>query len=371
MNWNKTAQLLISRPALNLYVWAILLNMLYNNNTSYRATHGSAHMVHVAGMLGLWLTGIYGTTLFWMPMVIRSKGWRKVLFISGMLAFFALLSWLIGDYSEWLIHAFAGTKKYFYTPFSLVNKTPDMTAADYYLNILMEVLVTVGIFTMGYLMQRFFKEKKQKEEILKKQLETEMAFLRLQINPHFLFNVLNSIYALALKKSDEAPGIILKLSDILRYVLYDSRQEFVPLEKELNMLRDYIEIEKVRLTNKDSIRLAAETPTDGYIIAPMLLIPFVENAIKHGLDSRAEEAYLHLELQVDRGTGMLYFRCSNNYKELSSPVPRAGGIGLENVRKRLGLIYGERHRLEISKSNDTFDVQLEIKLSDHELPYHR
>ena len=226
------------------------------------------------------------------------------------------------------------------------------------------VLTTQLLFSLGCLMQYFFKERRKYEQLEKRQLESELMLLKSQINPHFLFNVLNSIYSLSLKKSDAAPGAILKLSDILRYMLYESRQDYVPLDKELQMLRDYIDIEKIRLARKEAISLdIPNEPAKGHI-APAMLISFVENAVKHGLDSRMENAFVTIKVGVEGES--LRFNCRNNYLPRnagSEHTNKAGGIGLENVKKRLELIYPQKHHLKITNENNIFEIDLTLKLN--------
>lgn len=366
--WKKIGRMAGSRLALNLYVWLPLLNILYNNNRAYLKTHSAGYLVHVAGMLALLFLAIYGNTLLLLPYFLDRRKYGKA-FLMGLLSLLPLCL-VVGLYSEWLIHAFPGTEKYFFSPIIFIKKTPDLSWWEYYVNIYIDLAFTVFVFTIGFLARHFFKERKQKEELQQRQSASELALLKSQVNPHFLFNVLNSIYALSLKKSDEAPRIILKVSDILRYMLYESQNELVPLEQELQILRDYTDIEKVRLAQSSNIRLNCRGQLEGYRIAPALLLAFVENGIKHGLDSMAEHAFLDVSLHMDHRNNLLYFHCFNNYKNGQEKKARPGGIGLENTRKRLELIYGKKHNLHITDKNGTFDVKLEINLSAHELPHH-
>lgn len=366
--WRKTGRILGSRLAMNLYVWLILLDVLYNNNREYAGTHSPTYIIHIVVMLLLLWTTIYGYTAWLLPYFLKKKKYWKAL--PGALLWLVPFTLIIAHYSEWLIHAFPGTEKHFYSPISLQDKEPQSPLWTYYTAIYIDLGFTVFIFTLGFLARHSFRERQLKDELQQRQTASELSLLKTQINPHFLFNVLNSIYSLSLKKSDEAPHIILKVSDILRYMLYESKNELMPLEQELRILQDYVDIEKVRLAQSSSIRIQTPGELNGYRIPPALLLPFVENAIKHGIDSMAEHAFLDINIQVNQGKDMLYFRCFNNYKTKPCKTERAGGIGLENTRRRLELIYGPAHSLSITDKNGTFDVQLEINLSKHELPDH-
>lgn len=213
-------------------------------------------------------------------------------------------------------------------------------------------------FSIGLLAQKYFEVSKQKEAAQQQQIIAELNLLKSQINPHFLFNVLNSIYSLSLKKSDDTPHIVMKLSEIMRYMLYETRQESVPLQKEVQLLQDYLDIERIRIGPEQNIQLNLATPLTGEI-APALLIPFVENAIKHGTDSMLSDAFIFIDIRIENN--ILIFNCKNNYK-LANSAGRIGGIGLENVRKRLKLLYDGKHQLHITNASGIFEVLLKINL---------
>lgn len=366
--WKKTGKILSGRLALNVYVWLILLDVLYNNNREYAKTHSPVYLWHIGGMLLLlWIT-IYGYTAWLLPYFLaRKKYWRA---LPAALLWLVPFTLIIAHYSEWLIHAFPGTEKHFYSPISLQDKAWAGDWWTYYANIYIDLGFTVFIFTVAFLARYSFRERRLRDELQQRQIASELSMLKSQINPHFLFNVLNSIYSLSLKKSDDAPRIILQVSDILRYMLYESKNELMPLEQELQILQDYVDIEKVRLAQSSTISMHTRGQLTGYRIPPALLLAFVENAIKHGIDSMAQHAFLDINIVVDPSKDMLYFHCFNNYKARVYKKEGTGGIGLENTRRRLELIYGPAHNLVITDNNETFDVKLEINLSKHELPDH-
>jgi LytS/YehU family sensor histidine kinase len=199
----------------------------------------------------------------------------------------------------------------------------------------------------------------QKQMELERQKQmSELALLRSQINPHFLFNTLNNIYSLVYQKSEKAPQVVLKLSEIMRYMLYESNTEKVLLSKEIEYLKGFIEIQKLRLKNEDAIKFEIKGNIENVFIAPMLLIPFVENAFKHG--DKGAENIINIKLSIENKT--LVFEVINPVKNIE-PIYKdnAHGIGLQNIQRRLNLIYPSTHLLEIKKQNDLFKVTLKIE----------
>ena len=187
--------------------------------------------------------------------------------------------------------------------------------------------------------------------------KAELALLKSQINPHFFFNTLNNLYGLVVEKSEEAPEVVLKLSDMMRYTIYKGKEEFVPLVDEVAYLENYIELHKIRYQKKVDIRFTQEIAED-YVIAPLLFIILLENSFKHGVERMTEGAYvrLHLTAQLNRIT----FIIENNFEE--SITQKLIGIGLENLRKRLEYIYPNQHQLQIEEQAPIYKVQLTINV---------
>ncbi|PZF72431.1 sensor histidine kinase [Taibaiella soli] len=371
--FQKILNFLGSRFMLNLYVWLLLWDALYNNYRNDVVPNGYANAwVHVIIMQLIFMTQIYFTNSVLIGKLLMKR--KHLMFAGTFLATLIFFVFVIGNYSEWLIHHYPKAHKYDFSAINLQDRGPKMSAFDYYFSIATDLAVSSLIFGMGYFMQYYFRGRRKEMALLeKKRLEAELALLKSQINPHFLFNVLNSIYSLSLKKSDDTPGVVLKLSEILRYMLYESKNDFVSLEKEVAVLRDYIDIEKVRMSNKEAIHLEISGDLQRYVIAPNMLISFVENAVKHGLDSQAADAFVIIKIKVDETTGTLYFQCLNNYKQrpINGHTNKSGGIGLDNVQKRLQLIYAQRHDLNIRNEENLYDVNLQIKLVQHEMSYSR
>jgi len=204
----------------------------------------------------------------------------------------------------------------------------------------------------------------EKMELQHKNTESELNFLKSQINPHFLFNTLNNLYALTLKKSDQAPEIVLKLSEMMRYMLYECNEELVPLRKEVNYLENYLELEKLRQKKNIKIDFLVSGLIKDQKIAPLMFIPFLENSFKHGLNNQLSDGYVKILLKINDEE--VHFSIDNSKAE-SAPKPNAkksGGIGLVNVRRRLDLLYPNSHELNIKNSPTNYYIDLNIKLNN-------
>ena len=197
----------------------------------------------------------------------------------------------------------------------------------------------------------------EKQVLEKEQAKTELAFLKSQINPHFLFNTINDIYALTYQKSDQAPGALLKLSELLRYMLRESDEQFVPLTKEITYLENVIELQRMGQKGLCYVNFDIKGELSRQQIAPLILINFVENAFKHGIFDVAEDP-IEISLTVDHNE--LHFVICN--KPGHRHKDKTGGIGLVNVTRRLSLIYPNLHQLEIEEKKDIFTADLKIKL---------
>ena len=203
----------------------------------------------------------------------------------------------------------------------------------------------------------WYETQKLKSALLLEKQAGELALLRSQVNPHFLFNTLNNIYSLVYQKSDDAPQAVMKMSAIMRYVLYDANTDQVPLEKEIEYLNSFIELEKLRIRHPDFVEITVEGSTEGRSIAPMLLIPFVENAFKHGSKSAGTPGIrIHLQIMPEE----IGFEVENRVKPSGQMKDSAAGIGLSNVRRRLNLLYPGRHQLDIVTNQDFYRVTLKI-----------
>ena len=206
----------------------------------------------------------------------------------------------------------------------------------------------------------------QSLQLQKNNLNLELSFLKSQINPHFLFNTLNAIYTKTVDVDEQAADLVLKLSDLMRYSLYESSKETVFLSSEVSYIENYLDLERARFSDKVTIKYQLEggNPAD-YLIAPLLLVSFVENAFKHGTAKSKHASYVHLHIALTYNT--LYFKIKNNIPQNSRSQNRArnekvGGFGLSNTSKRLQLLYPDRHKLSVLQTESEFSVDLELIL---------
>lgn len=200
-----------------------------------------------------------------------------------------------------------------------------------------------------------FEQWKWLQNLKAEKTKTELSLLRTQINPHFFFNTLNNLYALTIKNSKQAPDVILKLSDMMRYTIYEGEKETVKLGDEIEYLNNYIELHKIRYKKTVEITFKHQIDT-GLTIAPLLFIILLENAFKHGIETLTENAYIHIDLFEDDET--ISFKINNNFDP--KEIAESNGIGLQNLKRRLSLLYKDRHELNIEETNSTYKTTLKI-----------
>lgn len=225
------------------------------------------------------------------------------------------------------------------------------------------VMISGIACTYGLLLE-FINFEAEKEERYNEQLKSELSFLRSQISPHFIFNILNSIVYLIRTKADkQAEDVTIRLSSLMRYMLYDSDQQMVPLDRELAYLQNYVDLQRMRFEGDVSINFDVEGTVNGYLIEPMLLIPFVENAVKHGV-SLVNEPLIEIKFSLDKG--QLRFQVKNKIGGLGDDSKdESSGIGLKNVSRRLDLLYPNLHSLQIHNEHGEFQVELKMTLHTH------
>lgn len=218
----------------------------------------------------------------------------------------------------------------------------------------------VGGAALGIkLVKRWWLKQKESQQLTNAKASAELQLLKAQVHPHFLFNTLNNIYSLTLNASPKAPAMVKKLSGLLHYIIYECNQSTVLLEKELKMIQDYMGLEKVRYGNEMDMQVDIRGDYTGKQIAPLLLIPFIENSFKHGTSKMLSQPSVNLNIIVEND--LFYFLLTNSKPE-EYVSPKNGGIGLSNVRKRLQLLYPCRHKLTMTEEPENFTVLLEIDL---------
>lgn len=220
-------------------------------------------------------------------------------------------------------------------------------------------LIPLVMTTLYRVLEHWSDQRAIAEKLKREKVEAELKFLQFQTNPHFLFNTLNSIYGMALQQSPKTPSYILKLSDILSYTLYEVDTDKIALRKELKLIENIIELEKVRYEKRLNIDYVIDGDIDAIQIPPLILIPFVENAFKHGIENGLSEGWIKISIQATETK--LKFTIANSL--FKGREAKEGGLGLKNVKQRLSLVYGEAQKLTIEKKESTFHVHLEINLN--------
>jgi len=252
------------------------------------------------------------------------------------------------------------------------NKLVDLILPDYYFisfyeldDILKFIFIYLALSSLLKLSKGWFMLMETNRRMLlieKEKTETELKALKSQVNPHFLFNSLNNIYSLALNRSESTPEVILKLSGLMRYMLYESNESLVPLRKELIYLENYIELQKIRSDHQASVSYEIHGEINDQKIAPLLFLPFVENSFKHGIKGETEGVFVNVRMEV--GEDYVHFTAENNMGKIDSiEKDSESGIGLQNARRRLELIYPNRHSLEIMENESNFTVKLKLQLT--------
>jgi sensor histidine kinase YesM len=225
--------------------------------------------------------------------------------------------------------------------------------------------LVAGLSTVGKIMIDWIVQNRKKTVTQNESMQSELRFLKSQINPHFLFNTLNSLYALTLKKDDKAPDIVIKLSEMMRYMLYECNEPRVPLSKEINYLKNYLDLERLRQRKGIDIQLKVNGNVSDQMIAPLMLIPFLENSFKHGVNANIKDGFVVATLNVEPKA--VHFILENSKgsqmpSQLHGNRP-SGGIGLVNVRRRLDLLYKGCYELNIRESPSTYAVHLDLELA--------
>ncbi len=294
--------------------------------------------------LPLLMLPTYFIAWYVVPRYLRSSRWQ--VFVLWVLAvavfvFFARLKW-----EEMLIYLQSGER--FDMP---VNKLLKNIIRDYAIIALAVCINIIGDYR---------KNQRQNEQLAKAKAEAEIKLLKGQLHPHFLFNSLNNIYSLALMKSDLTADSILKLTELLDYLVYRANLDKVALSKEVQLLENYVDLEKLRYGEKLKVETDIALRNDGVQVAPLILLPFAENCFKHGGGGADGLFRIHIKLHSD--DQRLHFEITNSKKKRRENNPVNGGVGLENIRQRLTLLYPNRHKLDISDQPDGYSVRLEVNI---------
>lgn len=342
---NNMVRLVLNLIFTGLILWAALAN---NSGKEIAVVHILAYnlLIFIPGWINIF---------YLLPKLLRNK--KPVPYFFYLLVSFLALCVVLGQYLQWLFTKYHTNELGTFTPLAISSSAPNfLNNVQYYFDAFPAVAIVMTALMIGYVVREFLLKLKTEKEIKSRQTVAELSLLKSQISPHFLFNMLNSLYALSLRKSDDTPGVILQLSDILRYSLYETREREVDVLDEIAIIETYLAIQKIRISETAHIFFTHKGISAADRIAPMLLLPLIENAFKHGVDSTAGDSYI--DAAVFKHEDRLVFTCENNYKESKESI--VGGIGIENIQKRLQLIYPSRYKLDIKRTEGVFKITLSI-----------
>lgn len=297
------------------------------------------------GYISLRLIPFYGMTSVVMPLIFKAhQYWRGslaalVLAVLIVVARYLLEFWLFKPLLQW----------------DNYNRNENFTWYWFCTNCLLYNLNFIFWGVIYFFVYEWYQNLHRQKDLENAKTNAELAFLKSQINPHFLFNTINDIYALAYARSDQTCQALLKLSGLLRYMLHESQPMLVPLSKEWNYLQDFMELQRIGFKDQVQIRCSAEGDLESLNIPPLILIPFVENAFKHG---ELRDQNHPIEVSCSTKSGHFLFECTNKIR--NQQKDKFGGIGLQNVKRRLSLLYPDQHELKIEVRGELFICSLAL-----------
>jgi two-component system LytT family sensor kinase len=328
-----------NEPVLHVFFWAIYLLIPFLKSISRGIE--TYHFYSELNDLVFGIIVFYVAYLFFFPSKI------KLVNSALLILFFCVVGYFNLKVHNWL---FRGTHQevFWYYALGYISTYTILTLFAYVL----------------YSIKEAYKKQMQLEDLIRKKQQAELSGLKAQINPHFLFNTLNAIYANALKKDDKTPEMILRLSDSFRYVLHEGQKDRVSLKKEINHLKDYINLQSERLSDKIKANLSVNIDNYEQEIAPLLLISFLENAFKYTSSLRSSQHLIKINISLKDKT--FKFQCENpfndNVKKNMNENWKESGIGLTNTKKRLQYLYPKKHDLKINTDNSIYKVTLQMHL---------
>jgi hypothetical protein len=352
MNFNTLNRLLQIRPVNHLAYWILFVTIgsfvfSYQQNFPF-----IFYLLNLLVSLPVLVLFTYLTIYKLVPLFLLK---RKYLLFFGFLAGSSVFASLMKLYLS---------KNVYYALFIPKALHPtDWYNMDAFLINMLWIVGPAVLFAMFKYYKDWIKSEDIAHEAERKRLATELQVLKAQLNPHFLFNTLNNLYALALTKSDKAPVVIAKMSNMFHYILYECNANEIPVSKEIKLIEDYIELEMLRYSDRLSVKFEKEIDDYSQLIPPMMLYSFVENCFKHGSSPDPDMPWIRI-----------LFRISKNHLtfETANSIPATGksggevsvGVGLLNIQRRLELIYPNQHNLQIRKGNQEFRIKLEINKKD-------
>ena len=330
---------------IGLHIFVNLLFFLWMFLVKVELLGVKGAFLHTLLNLGLWIALFYACGKFLVNPFYESKKYGH--FAAGSIVLIAIYLFLRFN----VINPLLG-------PVYTVEERLNAERIRYSI-VMMSILVLI-VSTLFHLLVNRYQKEKTNQLLIQEHQAAELQFLKAQINPHFLFNTLNNIYSLSIIQSPKTPQMVLQLSQLLRYVLYESQNKKVSLSGELTQIEKYIALFQLKNETPVSIQFEKEGPINGQKIEPMMLIPLVENALKHCDFDTNQTAYAKIEVHIVEDT--LHFSTINSKNDANQQKDEVGGVGLKNIQKRLALNYPNQHELVINNLEYSFEVRLKIKM---------
>lgn len=339
------------KPLLHIAFWLVYASFVFYQISFGRREEPDWNRIipdfsfHITSLLGLSYLNYY----FFLPKLLKDQALGA--YLLRFLPVLAVCSYLILLGKIAILRPFVGEESWIYSTKFAVSV---ILTSQF-------IVIFVGLLRF---VEDYFRHEAERKETENRQLTSELRFLRAQVNPHFLFNTLNNLYYLALNQSPQTPEIIAKLSGMMRYMLHESNHPTVPLNKEIEYMENYIELEKLRLNDDVPIAFGVDLGADaGARIVPLILITFLENAFKHGISNGGGNSWITVSVQVE-GRQMRYEVRNGKVGQTEKTVTEKSGIGLVNVRRRLELSYPNEHELTITEDDTEYAVRLLLKLGN-------
>ncbi|MBW7912417.1 MAG: histidine kinase [Taibaiella sp.] len=353
---NKWKSFFSSRLAKNIYFWLFTLLFIYKLNSGVDKYPQSVYLMYKGVLAGLLMVLTYVNNLILVPKLLATK--KHIWYALTATTLLLIISTGFVTVFKHMLSRYPLAEIY---EVSIITMPvgPDWTTealTEEIIGYAFGLALWLGAFTMAWYMQDHSRQEKKAKEAAHKQTEAELELLRNQLNPHFLFNTLNNIYGLSLQHSDKAPESILKLSSIMRYMLYDTNVPQVSFEKEKEIMQAYIDMELLRLQDTGNFKFTIDADSN-YSLPPLLWLPVLENTFKHGTRFIAEQYFIDFSCTIYNHK--LHITSSNKYVNNNN---EQGGVGLANLRKRLDILYPGKYLLNTQKQGDVYKTELTVYL---------
>jgi len=330
----------------HLLFWIVVFFIYWLNAAGLKGRYHQEFIMNLY-LLPVRMLATYSLIYLILPLATRKK---EFILFGIIVTLHALLYGFMIYATYYVVNPFPDFYDFTKQPLFNLPKILTKAVSDYIIPVIAAAIV---------IFKKWYSDEQNNKKLAEEKMRAELNFLKAQVHPHFLFNTLNNLYALTLIKSDKTPDIVLKLSDLLDYMIYKSNDEFVPLSKELEIVEGYIDLEKMRYSDRLNLKYEVKGEAFNHQIAPLILLPFIENCFKHGASKDRTNPVVEIKINID--PGYLYLKVTNSIpEEKDLPVSESNGIGLSNVKRRLELIYPDRHSLIIKNDLKVFDVELKI-----------